>query len=169
MTSTLDIAPVAPSTSAARVVHLPDAPHGTASIPVAYDSIYTWDYGVQRQDLRNLYEKSKDAMWNARTLPAWETSVDPESETMPDQMSPIFGTRLWDKLDKKTELPKLRRLSSSWMLSNFLHGEQGALLATSQILNAVSSADAKFYASTQVMDEARHVEAYDRYLREKME
>ena len=48
---------------------------------------------------------------------------------MPDQMSPIFGTHLWDRLDKKTELPKLRRLHSAWMLSNFLHGEQGALLA----------------------------------------
>ena len=55
------------------------------------------------------------------------------------------------------------------MLSNFLHGEQGALLAASQILAAVPSADAKLYASTQVMDEARHVEAYERYLREKIE
>jgi hypothetical protein len=88
---------------------------------------------------------------------------------MPDQMSPLFGTHLWDRLDKKTELPKLRRLTSSWMLSNFLHGEQGALLATTQILAAVPGSDAKFYASTQVMDEARHVEAYDRYLREKIE
>jgi hypothetical protein len=54
------------------------------------------------------------------------------------------------------------------MHSNFLHGEQGALLAASQILSAVPNVDAKFYASTQVMDEARHVEAYERYLREKI-
>jgi hypothetical protein len=148
---------------------LPDPPSGTEALPTSFDTTFTWDYGAQRLDLRNLYEKSKDAMWNARTDLAWDTDVDPERETMPDQMSPIFGTHLWDKLDKKTELPKLRRLHGSWMLSNFLHGEQGALLATAQILAAVPSADAKLYASTQVMDEARHVEAYDRYLRDKME
>jgi hypothetical protein len=108
-------------------------------------------------------------MWNARSDLAWETDVDPEAPTMPDEMSPIFGTHLWDKLDRKTEVPKLRRLNGSWLLSNFLHGEQGALLAAAQILAAVPGADAKLYASTQVMDEARHVEAYDRYLREKME
>jgi hypothetical protein len=150
-------------------IRLPTAPTGVDAIPVSYDSIYTWDYTVQRPDLRNLYEKSKDAMWNARTYLAWDTDVDPEGPNMPNEFIPIFGTHLWDKLDKKTELPKLRRLSSAYMLSQFLHGEQGALLATSQIVSAVPSADAKFYASTQVMDEARHVEAYERYLREKVE
>ena len=87
-------------------------------------------------ELRSLYERSKDAMWNAKTLLAWDTDVDPEAENMPNEMIPIFGTPLWDKLDKKTELPKLRRLSTAYMLSNFLHGEQGALLAASQIVSA---------------------------------
>jgi hypothetical protein len=169
MASTFDVAPDHASSSQPLQIRLPQPPLGTDTVPVAYDTVFAWDYRVQRADLRNLYEKSKDAMWNARTDLPWDTDVDPEQATMPDQMSPIWGTRLWDKLDKKTELPKLRRLSSAWMLSNFLHGEQGALLATTQILSAVSTADAKFYASTQVMDEARHVEAYDRYLREKME
>lgn len=150
-------------------ITMPTPPSGVDTIPIAFDASYAWRYEAERLDLRNLYEKSKDNMWNARTLPAWETSVDPEQETMPDQMSPIFGTEIWDKLDKKTEIPKLRRLSSAWMLSNFLHGEQGALLATAQIVNSAPSADAKLYAATQVMDEARHVEAYDRYLREKLE
>jgi hypothetical protein len=164
-----DVVPfLATPSSPSRSVTFPAAPTGIDVIPVAYDSVYTWEYGVQRQDLRNLYEKSKDAMWNARTDLPWDTDVDPESENMPDETSPIYGTHLWDRLDKKTELPKLRRLSSSYLLSNFLHGEQGALLAASQIVSSVSSPDAKLYASTQVMDEARHVEAYDRYLREKV-
>src|SRR5690242_16068922 len=55
------------------------------------------------------------------------------------------------------------------MFSNFLHGEQGALLATAQIVNLAPTAEAKLYAAAQVYDEARHVEAYDRYLREKVE
>ncbi|MFS8064804.1 MAG: ferritin-like domain-containing protein, partial [Byssovorax sp.] len=172
MATSFDIAPslpLAPAAARDREISLPIAPRGTEAISTTYDTIYTWEYGVQRQDLRNLYEKSKGAMWNASTYLAWDTNVDPEAENTPDAMIPIFGTRFWDKLDKKTELPKLRRLSSSYLLSNFLHGEQGALLATAQIVSAVPGPDAKFYAATQVMDEARHVEAYDRYLREKIE
>ena len=172
MATSFDIAPSLPLVPAAareREISLPVAPRGTETISTTYDTIYTWEYGIQRQDLRNLYEKSKGAMWNASTYLAWDTNVDPEAENTPDAMIPIFGTRLWDKLDKKTELPKLRRLSSSYLLSNFLHGEQGALLATAQIVSAAPGPDAKLYAATQVMDEARHVEAYDRYLREKIE
>ena len=172
MATSFDIAPSLPLVPAAareREIALPVAPRGTETIATTYDTIYTWEYGIQRQDLRNLYEKSKGAMWNASTYLAWDTHVDPEAENTPDAMIPIFGTHLWDKLDKKTELPKLRRLGSSYLLSNFLHGEQGALLATAQIVSAVPGPDAKFYAATQVMDEARHVEAYDRYLREKIE
>jgi hypothetical protein len=172
MATSFDIAPSLPLVPAAareREISLPVAPSGIETISTTYDTIYTWEYGIQRQDLRNLYEKSKGAMWNASTYLAWDTNVDPEAPNTPDAMIPIFGTYLWDKLDKKTELPKLRRLGSSYLLSNFLHGEQGALLATAQIVSAVPGPDAKFYAATQVMDEARHVEAYDRYLREKVE
>ncbi len=170
MSLSLEPHPIAPaSLPAASGFRLPAPPTGKDVIPTTFDTIYTWTYSVERPDLRALYEKSKDAMWNARTYLDWSVSVDPESETMPNEFIPIYGTHLWDKLDKKTELPRLRRLSSAYLLSNFLHGEQGALLASSQIVSAVPTADAKFYAATQVMDEARHVEAYDRYLREKIE
>lgn len=150
-------------------VTLPAPPTGTASVDISLESIYAWDYTVQYADLRTLYEKSKAAMWDAQTYLDWSIDVDPERENTPNEMIPIFGSRLWDRLDKKTELPKLRRLQMSWMLSNFLHGEQGALLAASQIVSCVPNSDAKFYAATQAMDEARHVEAYERYLREKVE
>ncbi|MEP7126190.1 MAG: ferritin-like domain-containing protein, partial [Byssovorax sp.] len=169
MATSFDISPSPPSAPVSRGIAMPVAPTGTDTIPTAYDTIYTWEYGIQRQDLRNLYEKSKTQMWNATTYLAWDTNVDPEQENTPDAMIPIYGSHLWDRLDKKTEVPKLRRLGSSYLLSNFLHGEQGALLATAQIVSAVPGPDAKFYAATQVMDEARHVEAYDRYLREKIE
>jgi P-aminobenzoate N-oxygenase AurF len=168
MASTFDVVPTAPARTPLSI-RLPSPPQGTDTVPTAYDTVFNWRYAPERADLRQLYEKSKESMWNARTDLPWDTDVDPEEPTMPDQMSPIWGTYLWDKLDPKTEIPKLRRLGSAWMLSNFLHGEQGALLATAQIVNIVPGSDAKLYAATQVMDEARHVEAYDRYLREKIE
>jgi hypothetical protein len=146
-----------------------DGPTGTAQLNVRHDLTYTWDYAAQRQDLRALYEKSKDLMWNARTYLPWEQNVDPEAENAPDTMNPIFGTPIWDKLDPKKDLPRLRREQMAYTFSNFLHGEQGALIATSQIVAMAPTAEAKLYASAQVYDEARHVEAYDKYLREKVE
>lgn len=130
---------------------------------------FTWDYAERRPELRTLYDKSKTLMWNARTDLAWDTPVDPESEIVSDAFNPIFGTPMWNKLDPKREVPMLRRHLASYMLSNFLHGEQGALLATSQIVASAPTADAKLYASAQVFDEARHVEAYHRYLTQKIE
>ena len=132
------------------------------------DVAYAWDYGEKRADLRSLYEKSKGLMWNARADLAWDTDVDPESELVSDAFNPIFGTDVWKRLDPKREVPLLRRHLTSYLLSNFLHGEQGALLATSQIVASAPTADAKLYASAQVFDEARHVEAYHRYLTEKV-
>jgi hypothetical protein len=157
-------------TELARALSTPakEGPAGTESLAVEYSMFYSWEYNVARVDLRALYEKSKDLMWNARTLP-WSTDVDPEAETVPDVMNPLYGSDLWRKLERAGQVPRLRRNLGSYMLSNFLHGEQGALLATAQIVNCVPGIDAKLYAAAQVMDEARHVEAYDRYLREKVE
>ena len=130
---------------------------------------YDWDYSARRAELRTLYEKSKDLNWNARTDLDWSIDVDPEREIVADSFNPIFGTDVWRRLDKKTEIPRLRRHITSYILSNFLHGEQGALLATSQIVASAPTTDGKLYAAAQVFDEARHVEAYDRYLTEKVQ
>jgi hypothetical protein len=146
-----------------------EGPSGTDAIPVAHALTYSWDYACERADLRILYEKSKDLLWNARTAIAWDTPVDPTAENVPDPMNPLYGTSIWSKLDPKKDIPELRRHQASYLFSNFLHGEQGALLATSQIVELAPTSDAKLYAAAQVFDEARHVESYDRYLREKIE
>jgi hypothetical protein len=155
--------------AAAASKHAKEGPSGTEKLEVTGDLTYTWDYACQRPDLRVLYEKSKDLLWNARTTLAWDTPVDAGAENVPDHMNPLSETSVWAKLDKKKEIPEVRRHQSAYMFSNFLHGEQGALLATAQIVEMAPTADAKFYAAAQVFDEARHVEAYDRYLREKVE
>jgi len=128
---------------------------------------YTWNYTMVRQELTNLYEKAKRDQWNATDQLAWSTDVDPEAEIVPDFQIPIYGTHIWEKLTPG-EIKKTRREALSWTLSQFMHGEQGALLAAAQIVDATPSIEAKFYGATQVMDEARHVEVYSRYLREKL-
>jgi len=139
----------------------------TDTVHTSFPATYTWNYTARRPDLRNLYEKAKREQWNASEQLAWATDVDPEAEHVPDIQIPIYGTHIWERLTPP-EVRKLRRESLAWTLSQFLHGEQGALLATSQIVDATPTFDAKLYGASQVMDEARHVEVYARYLNEKL-
>ncbi|MBZ0253770.1 MAG: ferritin-like domain-containing protein [Candidatus Methylomirabilis sp.] len=140
----------------------------TEQLRTSFETTYTWDYQTGRADLRTLYEKAKRGQWNAALDMAWATDVDPEAELVPDMNIPIYGTRLWDRLTKR-EIERLRHENLSWTLSQFLHGEQGALLVSAQVVDATPEIDAKLYGATQVMDEGRHVEVYERYLREKLQ
>jgi hypothetical protein len=129
---------------------------------------YVWRYEAHKEELRALYEKGKREQWNGQTYLNWQTSVDPEAPIMPDEQNPLFGTHIWNKMTKH-EHGAFRRESYAWMLSQFMHGEQGALLTAAQLVNTVPWVDAKYYAANQAADEARHVEVYERYLREKVE
>ena len=138
------------------------------------DSIFTWDYSLARPQLRKLYEKAKVGQWNATTDIPWETDVDIEKSIAADQellgngIDPSWyaGTKLEKWGDK--EWLEFGIQSRKWSLSQFLHGEQGALICTAKITETVPWYDAKLYASTQVVDEARHVEVFARYLDEKL-
>jgi hypothetical protein len=135
---------------------------------VAQDLAYNWSYGADRRQLVRLYEHAKRDQWNATERLDWTVDVDPESELMPDLGLGIYGSDLWAKLTPK-EVRRLRHEAITWQLCQFLHGEQGALLATAQVVDTVPWYEAKMYGATQVMDEARHVEVYRRFVLEKLE
>ena len=131
------------------------------------DLTYNWGYGETRKELRDLYHKAKRSQWiPERTLP-WDTSVDLARPAIAEEYFPLYGSDLWARLGEREKI-NLGNEVLSWLLSQFLHGEQGALLAATQLVASVPDLDSKYYASTQVMDEARHVEVYDRYLHEKI-
>jgi P-aminobenzoate N-oxygenase AurF len=141
---------------------------GNWAVPVGGDALFTWDYDQRSDRLINLYAKGKQRQWDADTRLDWSHEVDPSDPLgMPDELIWIADSELWDRLPER-ERAVVRRHTAGWMYSQFLHGEQGALVCAAQVVRMVPDIDAKFYASTQVMDEARHVEAYDRYLREKI-
>jgi hypothetical protein len=141
------------------------------------DAIFTWDYEKgARPALNKLYEKAKTAQWNGETDLDWSTEVDPEKivtlmqgqnaagpfnylASHPESPFKNFGDKEWTALGVE---------SMNWRLSQFMHGEQGALLCTAKIVETVPWIDAKYYAATQVMDEARHVEVFAKYLDTKL-
>jgi hypothetical protein len=135
--------------------------------PVHFD----WHYRGDFPDLAKLYESAKSSQWSASSDIDWTRQVDPfdeEARLIPDQFHPASALPLWNKLTQR-ERAVHRQGLLSWFLSQFLHGEQGALYAAAQVTQAVPWLDAKLFGSTQVVDEGRHVEVFYTYLHNKLE
>jgi hypothetical protein len=138
------------------------------------DAIFTWDYTKgARPGLERLYEKAKTSQWNGETDLPWHLEVDQEAVVVANAAAnnrgsglDLSGTFFESWGDK--EWTELGIQSQNWILSQFLHGEQGALICTAKIIETVPWIDAKYYAATQVMDEARHVEVFAKYLNDKL-
>jgi hypothetical protein len=154
------------SFEAPHVVH--DATAETETFHVDSTVTYNWAYDTDRARLMRLYENAKRDQWNSTDALDWSVEVDPQSEVLPDMSFGIYGTPMWNKLTPK-EVLQIRQEGLAWQMCQFLHGEQGALLAAAQVASAVPWYEAKQYAATQVMDEARHVEVYRRYIKDKVQ
>jgi hypothetical protein len=138
-------------------------------VPVGAEAVFTWDYDEGRDKLLTLYEKGKARQWNSRERIDWSLEVDKDNPIGgPEAYVPIYGSEIWDKMGERDRAQLFHHMSA-WQFSQFLHGEQGALICASKIVQSVPDIDSKFYAATQVMDEARHVETYSRFLQEKLE
>jgi P-aminobenzoate N-oxygenase AurF len=143
-------------------------PAGTWDVPAAGVSRFSWEYADGRQRLLDLYQRGKDKQWDATKRIDWSIPVNPANVMeQGDEFSPIYGSRQWEKLNQ-AERDEMGTHLSSWLFSQFLHGEQGALTVAAKIVESVPDMDSKFYAATQVMDEARHVELYQRFINEKI-
>ena len=155
-----------------------DAEEAMSTVQQNAEAIFTWDYEKgARPALDKLYEKAKISMWNGETDLPWDTEVDQEKIVIANaEANNAQGLGLADfdvagtPFEGWTEdqWMKLGIESQNWTLSQFMHGEQGALICTAKIVETVPWIDAKYYASTQVMDEARHVEVFAKYLDTKL-
>lgn len=134
----------------------------------SFDSCYVWKYGTANESLRDLYAKAKRDQWDGARDLDWSIEVDPEEPLLPIEIDPFQDFAPYKKMSAR-EQAKMRHGQIAWQLSQFMHGEQGALIVASQLVGAVPWMDAKLYASSQTMDEARHVEVFSRYLRTKIE
>jgi hypothetical protein len=138
------------------------------AVPATGAARFNWEYDDGRDRLLALYQKGKDKQWDAQKRIDWDLEVDPYDVLgLPDEALTIYGTRYWDSFGEKNRA-ELRKHYASWQFSQFLHGEQGAMICAARIVESVPDLDAKFYSATQTMDEARHAELYARFLQEKI-
>ncbi len=138
------------------------------------DRIYTWNYERSRSQLVTLYNKAMASQWNSVTDLDWGTDVDPES--LVDLNSPgmemirsaagLPGSPISSWTDKEFVALGIEMFKAN--ISQFMHGEQGAMMVAAKIVETVPWVDAKYYAATQTMDEARHTEVFAKYLHTKV-
>jgi predicted unusual protein kinase regulating ubiquinone biosynthesis (AarF/ABC1/UbiB family) len=145
-----------------------DAPGGGLVVAREAEVQFSWDYVGGRTELTRLYDKAKRSQWNATTDIDWSIEVDPLDTGGLASYLPMIAAESFARFSP-TEQAEAGRQFNAWITSQFLHGEQGALLATAKLVQEVPWTEAKYYGATQVIDEARHVEAYARYLDEKLE
>ena len=139
-------------------------------MPATHSAHFDWTYPSDQPEMADLYRRAKEGQWNGDSLP-WKTNVDPlnrEVRILPERFIDFSRLEVHGiKLDQKQK-DELLYSMVAWMLSQFLHGEQGALYAAAQVTEAVQFFDGKLYGATQVMDEGRHVEVFNRYLDTKL-
>ncbi|MGW0533361.1 ferritin-like domain-containing protein [Streptomyces sp. NPDC003032] len=150
--------------------NVPDGtPESTSwTFPTAGDNFFSWEYDTGRERLLNLYQKGKDKQWDSTQRIDWELEVDPyDALGTPEKTLALYGSRQYEKLNAR-ERQEMRQHMAAWEFSQFLHGEQGAMICSARIVQSVPDIDSKFFAATQVMDEARHAEIFTRFLNEKI-
>ena len=135
-------------------------------LATAMQVVYQWNYEPEVDELRRLYVKATEAQWIAEREVDWNRPLDHKkfATTPLGTAIPVEQCSYWKSLPEEQQWEMTRR-TAGFRLSNFLHGEQGALMVAAQLVNAVPHTDAKFYAATQTMDEARHVEVFAKYIK----
>lgn len=131
---------------------------------------YNWDYNLQDDRIKKLYELGKKLNWNSEIDVDWtQPWPEPtkESEELDKVLNPFAG---WEPYERMSEADQQRvnHHMNAWGINQFLHGEQGALLVASQLISCAPTYNAKLYAASQAFDEARHVEVFNRYCQERL-
>ncbi len=120
-------------------------------------------YDSEQPEMRRLYEQAKRDQWNAATDIDWGRPLESDGGLIADDLVDIHGTKFWERLSPADRV-ELNRRVTQWRLSTLVHGEHGAMLVCSQMVENVRGQDAKLFQATQVVDEARHNEVLQRYL-----
>ncbi len=145
------------------------SPHAPTLLPLDVLAA-PWLAGLSESEalLTRLYDQAKRRQWDANTRLDWSLELDPDNpHAMPDESIPIWGSPVWKSLGDG-DRREVRRHYQGWQLSQFLAGEQGALLCAARVVQSAPNASARLFCATQVVDEARHVELFARLLHEKV-
>lgn len=147
----------------------PLAESQTWRLPLNDELVFDWAYVEKASPVQKIYVKSKQSQWDAAARIDWQQDLDPENPFgHDDRLMPFFGTEVWAKASAK-ERANVRHQYQAYMVNQFLHGEQAAMMAAARLVQVLPDAKEKQMAAQQVVDEARHIEVFERLIREKIQ
>lgn len=156
------------SINAIACADAPEASQPKLHIKSESDTVLDFSYRTTRQQLADLYEKGKQAQWDADKALDWSIEVDHESPLAYDDVFlPVYGSPMWKNATSQ-EQREIRHHYQAYTLSQFLHGEQAALLAAGRLVQVLPDALGKQFAAQQAADEARHIEVFKRLINDKI-
>ena len=126
--------------------------------------IWDWSYEIEQTKLEDLYRKAKREQWNADVDVDWSKPVDPGGRILDPERSALLRMKFFQRLSE-SQREAFNAHNSASILSQILHGEQGAMMVAAELVASVPDYEAKLYSASQGMDEARHVEVFSRYIR----
>ena len=140
-----------------RKVHLQDCYQAVMQVS------WNFDYEGSIDKVNDLYRRAKTNQWDADDL-EWDIEIDPSNPIMHRGNTQYAQMPFFNRLSLSQQ-ETFTAHSTAQLLSQFLHGEQGAVMTAATVTHGVPDTVAKYYAATQTIDEARHVEVYDRYIK----
>jgi len=144
-----------------------EALRAQVDVPSPVSVHWSWDYSEQMAELRRLYEKGKVNQWNAETDVDWDAAVSKDDWVLNPEASMLANVcRMMGKDEATQKAAAFDELA--YTISQLLHGEQAALQLCGQLTNVREEMDQKWYAASQVIDEARHIEVFSKFLSRKM-
>src|SRR5688500_10302990 len=123
------------------------------AMPSPLEVIWDWSYAIETEKLEELYKKAKRDQWNADVEIDWSQPVDPAGKIPDAERMAFLKLRFFEKFSR-SQMDAFNAHYSAWILSQLLHGEQGALMVAGELIAAVPDHEAKLYAASQAMDEA---------------
>jgi hypothetical protein len=144
-----------------------EAMRNEVDVAVPVDLHWTWSYESDMDELRRLYEKGKVGQWNAQTDLDWSIPVERSEWVMNPEASMLATVVRTMGMDEATH-KEAAFDEVSYLISQLLHGEQAALQLCGQLTNVCTEIDQKYYAASQVIDEARHIEVFSKFLTDKV-
>ncbi|MBT4169739.1 MAG: hypothetical protein HOE05_16500, partial [Rhodospirillaceae bacterium] len=93
---------------------------------------WNFKYDVSDQKLQDLYRRAKQNQWDSDAQLDWEQTVDPSRPLVNEAQSTYCRMPFFKKLSQSQQ-DAFNAHSTAQLLSQFLHGEQGALMTAAAV------------------------------------
>ena len=128
-------------------------------------------YGTRTNIFDKIISQTHKHFWdpNDTKYISFDKDFDMEKQYLVDPRVFCLELQVPTIAERLTEKQKIKLANESfgWVLSQILHGEQGALSLSASLCHILKDPGAQEYAANQTREEARHVAAFTKYIEKR--